>query len=72
MAIKIYGQKMTPKKAAQNIVADMLSQGLLWQSDTEPGQELVKVMTRREEILIEDQLRKILARIAKIIPDATF
>ena len=66
--IKIYGKKYTPKRAAQLIIEDALSSGVgMWELDTDPGQELDRVMTERERELIDDQLGKILRRFDKYL-----
>ena len=66
--IKIYGKKYTPKRAAQLIIEDALSNGLgTWEFDTDPGQELDLVMTARERELIQDQIHKIYDRLDKYL-----
>ena len=58
--IKFNGKKLTPKRAAQLIIEDVLM--FDWHEDSHVGQELDRVMTARERQLIQDQLGKILRR----------
>ena len=64
--IKIDDKKLTPKQAAKLIIKDGLEQSLNhWDGDTEPGQQLARVMTEREWRLVNDQIIKIWRRIDK-------
>ena len=66
--IKIEDKKLTPKQAAKLIVEDGLVQSLThWDSDTHPGEELARVMTQREWLLVRDQIIKIWSRIDKLL-----
>ena len=58
--IKFNGKKLTPKRAAQLIIEDVLM--FDWHEDSHVGQGLDQVMTARERELIQDQLCKILGR----------
>lgn len=66
--IVIDGKTVTPKQAAKLIIKDGLEQSLNgWDGDTWPGEELAKVMTQREWLLVNDQVHKIWRRIDKIL-----
>ena len=66
--ITFLGKKLTPEQAAKLIVEEGIDQSLThWDSDTYSGEELVKVMTKREYDLVRDQVRKILGRIHKLL-----
>ena len=62
--IKTYdGQTLTPKRAAQMILSEVLDEGTAYWSDTHIGHDLDLVLTDRERRLIDDQVVKIWDRI---------
>ena len=66
--IKIYDELLTPKQAAKEIVKHALDNSLDdWLEHTWAGQEIAQNATEREIDLVQDQIKKLLKRIYKIV-----
>ena len=61
--IKYRGEKITPKKAAKEIIHEILTEAYDWSENTRCGQELDEKVTDREQILISEQVKKLVLRI---------
>ena len=66
--IKIYDELLTPNQAAKEIIKHALDNSLdEWLEHTHPGQEIAQNATEREIDLVQDQIKKLLKRIYKIV-----
>jgi hypothetical protein len=66
--IKIYDELLTPKQAASGIIKQALDNSLdEWLEHTWDGQEIDRNATEREIDLVDDQIKKLLKRIYKIV-----
>jgi hypothetical protein len=66
--IKVYEELLTPNQAAKEIIKNALDQSLNdWLEHTHPGQEIDRNATEREIDLVDDQIKKLLKRIYKIV-----
>ena len=66
--IKIYDELLTPKQAASGIIKQALDNSLdEWLEHTWDGQEIAQNATEREIDLVQDQIKKLLKRIYKIV-----
>ena len=66
--IKVYEELLTPNQAAKEIIKHALDQSLDdWLEHTWDGQEIAQNATEREIDLVDDQIKKLLKRIYKIV-----
>jgi len=61
--IEYEGEKITPKKAAKEIIHEILTEAYHWSQNTWCGQEIEEKLTDREQILISKQVEKLVLRI---------
>ena len=61
--IECEGKKITPKEAAKKIIHEILTEAYQWSQNTWCGQEIEEKVTDREQILIHEQVRKLVLRI---------
>ena len=61
--IECEGKKITPKEAAKKIIQEKLTEAYHWSQNTWCGQEIDEKVTDREQILISEQVKKLVRRI---------
>ena len=61
--IEYRGEKITPKKAAKEIIHDILTYAYDWSENSSCGEEVYEKVTDREQILISEQVKKLVLRI---------
>ena len=61
--IEYKGEKITPKKAAKKIIYEILTEAYDWSQNSSCGQEIYEKVTDREQILISEQVKKLVLRI---------
>lgn len=61
--IEYRGEKITPKKAAKEIIHDILTYAYDWSKNSSCGEEVYEKVTDREQILISEQVKKLVLRI---------
>jgi len=61
--IEYRGEKITPKKAAKEIIHEKLTEAYQWSQNTCCGEEIDEKVTDREQILISEQVKKLVLRI---------
>jgi len=61
--IEYQGEKITPKKAAKEIIHEILTEAYDWSQNSSCGQEIYEKLTDREQILIYEQVKKLVLRI---------
>ena len=57
------GEKITPKEAAKKIVDEVLTEASDWSENSWCGEQISLKLTDREQILISEQVRKLIRRI---------
>jgi hypothetical protein len=61
--IECEGKKITPKEAAKKVIHEILTEAYDWSQNSSCGQEIYEKVTDREQILIHEQVRKLVLRI---------
>ena len=61
--IEYRGEKITPKKAAKEIIHEKLTEAYQWSQNSSCGEEIDEKVTDREQILISEQVKKLVLRI---------
>lgn len=65
--IELYGRKLTPKQAASALIQEALDVLKYWGEDTSVGQEFAESITERERQAIDEQIKKIRARMSRYL-----
>ena len=61
--IECEGKKITPKEAAKKIIHEILTYAYDWSENSSCGEEIYEKVTDREQILISEQVKKLVRRI---------
>ncbi len=57
--ISLYGETLTAKQAAQEIIREALVGVVVWEFDTSVRQEIADNTTKKEKQAVQDQLHKL-------------